>query len=130
VICILAPCKTQPDITPRLYGNADAAAEVHGYCEGVDYASFHARETRKGFIFVGLPINSPGVVGRFDSSGNTGSSAVTVTEGADGCMTEHDGVLTVVDGGTVGTDQIVTAARAQRKFASARATRTRSPMRT
>jgi len=106
-ICILAPVKTQADIVPRLYGNADAIAEVHGYCEGVDYYSFHARETRKPCIFVGLPIDDPGVVGRFDTSGKTGSASVTISEGSDGCMTEHDGVLTVINGGTVGTDQIL-----------------------
>jgi hypothetical protein len=107
VICIFAPCATQADITPRIFGNANAIHELHGYSEGLEYASFHMRETRKPVIFVALPIDSPGVIGREDSSGNTGSSAVTVSEGADGCLSEHDGILEVEHGGTVGTDQIV-----------------------
>lgn len=107
VICIFAPCATQADITPRIFGNANAIHELHGYSEGLEYASFHMRETRKPVIFVALPIDSPGVIGREDSSGNTGSSAVTVSEGANGCLSEHDGILEVERGGTVGTDQIV-----------------------
>lgn len=107
VICILAPCAVQPDITPRIFGNADDIHELHGYSEGLEYASFHLRETRKPVIFVALPIETAGTVGRFDSSGNTGSSAVSVTAGADGCLSEHDGVIEVERGGTVGTDQIV-----------------------
>ncbi len=107
VICILAPCATQADITPRIFGNADAIHELHGYSEGLEYASFHLRETRKPVIFVALPISTAGAVGRFNTSGNTGSSAVSVAAGPNGCLTEHDGVIVVKSGGTRGTDQIV-----------------------
>lgn len=107
VVCVLAPVATQPDITPRIFGNADAIHELHGYSEGLEYCAFHLRETRKPVIFVALPIETQGTVGRFDSSGNTGSSSVTITAGANGCLSEHDGVLEVEKGGDVGTDQIV-----------------------
>jgi hypothetical protein len=107
VICILAPCAVQADITPRIFGNANAIHEIHGYSEGVEYASFHMRETRKPVIYVALPIDAPGVISRENSSGNTGTSVVSVTEGADGCLSEHDGILEVERGGLVGTDQIV-----------------------
>jgi hypothetical protein len=107
VVCILAPCATQADITPRIFGNANAIHELHGYSEGLEYAAFHLRETRQPVIFVALPIGTAGVVGRFDTSGNTDTSVVSVAAGSNGCLSEHDGVIVVERGGTVETDQIV-----------------------
>jgi hypothetical protein len=54
-----------------------------------------------------MPINTPGAVGRENTSGNSGSSVSTVVAGSGGVLHEHDGVLTVITGGTIGTDQIV-----------------------
>jgi hypothetical protein len=107
VICILSPCATSDDVVPRRFGKAQAAFEQHGYCEGVEYAAYHVAKTGKPFIFVGLPIVTAGVVGRVDKTGNTGTSVASVTAGADGVLGEHEGVVTVIRGGTVGTDQIV-----------------------
>jgi len=105
--CVIAPVPTNADATPRLFGSAAAILQQHGYSEGVEYAAFHAVETRQPLLFVGVPIATPGVVGREDASGNSGTSVVSLAEGADGTLTEHDGVLTVITGGTIGTDQIV-----------------------
>lgn len=102
VLCVMAPVATNPDITPRRFGNADAVAAKHGYSEGVELTSYFG----KPVIFIGLPIVTPGTVGRLDMSGNTGSSVVSVTAGADGVLTEHEGAVRVDKGGTVGTDQI------------------------
>jgi hypothetical protein len=105
-VCVIAPHATQPDIIPRLYGSAKAIFDVHGYGEGVEYCSVHAERTRKNFLYVAIPIVTPGVVGREDKSGNTGGSVSTVTAGGDGVLAEHDGAIRVDTGGTVGTSQI------------------------
>lgn len=102
-ICILSPSPTAADITPRLFGSAKQAQAQHGYSEGVEYAALH----RKPFIFIALPIDTVGVVGREDTSGNTDSCVTTVTAGPSGVLAEHDGVIRVDAGGTIGTDQIL-----------------------
>lgn len=106
-ICVVAPVPSNADTTPRLFGSAAAIAEFHGYSEGVEYAAFHAAETRKPILFVGLPVDVEGTVGRVNASGNSGSSAVSVAAGSGGCRTSHSGVVRCVTGGTVGTNQIV-----------------------
>lgn len=102
-ICILAPSPTAADITPRLFGSAQQARAMHGYSEGIEYAALH----RQPFLYVALPIDTAGTIGREDKSGNTGTSVTTVTAGAGGVLAEHDGVLKVATGGTIGTDQIL-----------------------
>jgi len=106
-LCLWSPVATSADVTPRLFGNADAIVQQHGYCEGVEYAALHFAQTRKPILFVGLPIATPGAIGRVDTTGNTGTSVVGVTAGVSGALNEHDGVVTVISGGTIGTDQIV-----------------------
>jgi hypothetical protein len=107
LICIMSPCALNADTKPRLFGKAADAYAKHGYCEGVEYGELHVRGTRKPFLFSPLPIATPGVVSRKNTSGNTGSSAVNVTAGSDGVLGEHDGEVIVLSGGTVGTDQIL-----------------------
>lgn len=107
LIWVAAPVHTQADLTPRIFGSADAIFELHGYSEGVSYAALHSARTRKPIIFTGLPINTPGAVGREDTSGNTGTSTTSLTVASYGCMTEHRGRVRVDVGGTVGSDQIV-----------------------
>ncbi len=106
-VCVFAPVPESADHVPRLFGSAAAIHALHGFSDGVEYAAMHFEQTRKPVLFCGLPIASPGVVGREDTSGNTGTSVTTVTEGADGVLGEHDGVLTVIRGGTIGTSQIL-----------------------
>jgi hypothetical protein len=106
LVCVLAPCPSQPDMKPRLYGSAAAIAAVHGYSEGVEYAAMHIAGTAKPVLFVGMPIASAGAISRSTSHENTGTSVVSVVAGSDGIFAEHDGVLRVVAGGTIGTDQI------------------------
>lgn len=106
LVCVLAPVATDPDITPRLYGSAAAVAEVHGYSEGVEYVDLHLAGTAKPVLFVGMPIGTAGAVSRSTSHANTGTSVVACVAGGNGILAEHDGVLRVVSGGTIGTDQI------------------------
>lgn len=107
LLVIMCPVRTNADAQPRVFGNAQAIYDEHGYCEGVEYASLHVEQTRKSVMFCGLAIETAGTVGRHNTSGNTGLCVTTVSAGAGGCMGEHDGVLTVITGGTIGTDQIV-----------------------
>lgn len=106
-ICILSPVATAPDLTPRYFGSAQAIYDQHGYSEGLEYAALHIAETGNSVLFVGLPIVTLGVLSRRNNDGHTGTSAVTVTADASGCLAEHDGVIDVVKGGIVGVDQIV-----------------------
>jgi hypothetical protein len=106
-ICILSPVATNPDVTPRYFGSAQAIYDQHGYSEGLEYAALHIQETGNSVLFVGLPIVTQGVLSRRNNDGNTGTANVTVTPGANGPLHEHDGVVEVVNGGIVGVDQIV-----------------------
>lgn len=106
LVAVVAPVATNADAVPRLYGNAAAIFTDHGYSEGLEYCALHFALTRKAVLFVGVPIATPGAVGREDTSGNTGTATTTVSAGSAGVLSEHDGVLTVIRGGVVGTDQI------------------------
>lgn len=107
VICVMAPVAKNPDLTPRLMGSAQAIFDQHDYSEGLEYSAFHIDRTGKGVLFVGCPIAVQGVLSRRNSDGNTGTSQPSVTAGSNGSLAEHDGVVDVVQGGVVGTDQIV-----------------------
>lgn len=107
LICVLSPCAQNADAKPRIFGKAADIYAMHGYCEGVDFSEIHVRGTRKAIMFCGLPIATPGVVGRKNTGGNHGSSVVDVVAGADGVLGEHGGQCKVLKGGTVGTDQIL-----------------------
>jgi hypothetical protein len=97
---------TLADNKPRLYGSAAAIVADHGYCEGAEYAAAHIAATGLPVLFVGMAIGTLGAVSRFTQFENTGDSVVTVTAGANGVLAEHDGVIEVVAGGTIGTSQI------------------------
>ena len=107
LICLMSPCGKNDDLTPRRFGSAADIHAMHGYCAGVEYAAFHIQETRKPVLFVGLPIAVPGTIQREDVTGNSGSSATTLSAGGAGVLGEHDGIVRVKKGGTVGTSQIV-----------------------
>lgn len=106
-LAVLAPVPTLADAVPRLYSSASSIYQAHGYAPGVDYCAMHFAETKLPVLFVPLPIAAPGVVGRFDQTGNTNTSAVSVAVGGSGSLEECDGVVEIVSGGVVGTDQIV-----------------------
>ena len=105
--CVIAPVPNNADGVPRLFGNASAVYAQHGYASGVDFTALFTSETNLPMLFAGIPIASPGAVGRFDQSGNTDTSVVTVVAGASGALEEVDGMVRVNRGGTIGTDQIV-----------------------
>jgi len=106
-IALWSPCAVSADGVPRLFGSAAAIYAQHGYCEGVEYAALHAARTRKPILFSGLPIATPGAVGRVNTGGDTGTSVASVAAGSSGVLAEHEGRVTVLTGGTVGTSQIV-----------------------
>lgn len=107
LICVMAPVPQGADLLPKGFGSAKALLAQYGYSEGAEYAALHYDATGKPVLFVGLPISVPGELSRFDNSSNTGTSVVTAAVGPDGSLTEHDGVVKVKTGGTVGTDQIL-----------------------
>jgi len=107
LVTVIGCVPINADATPRLYGNAGAIYDQHGYSEALEYAALHIAETRLPVLFVGIPIEVEGAVGRVDVSGNSGTSVASVTAASGGVLAEHDGVVRVVRGGTVGTDQIL-----------------------
>jgi hypothetical protein len=106
LICVLAPCVSLADRKPRQYGNVASLILNHGYCEGAEYAALHFAATGLPLLFVGMPIGTAGAVSRSTGFTNTGSSVVTAVAGVNGVLAEHEGVLKVVAGGTIGTSQI------------------------
>jgi hypothetical protein len=107
LICVIAAVALSADGLPRLFGNASDVYAQHGFNRGVEYVALHAERVGKPALFVGLPIATPGVVSRQNTSGNTGTSATTIVAGVGGVLCEHEGVARVYRGGTVGTDQII-----------------------
>jgi len=107
LLVVMAAVPTAADITPRIFANPAAIIDKHGYSEGAEYAALHIAETGKPLCFVGLPIQTAGVVGRKNTTGNSDSSVVDVTVAASGSLAETDGIVTVITGGTIGTDQIM-----------------------
>ena len=107
LIAVWGACASNADGVPRLYSNVAAMLTTHGYCEGIEYAAIHMDEAKKPVLFVPLPIATAGTVGRFNASGNSGSSVVTCAAASGGILAETDGMLVVESGGTVGTDQIM-----------------------
>jgi hypothetical protein len=93
-------------MVPRQFGSAAAIYALHGYSEGLEYCALHFQETGKPVLFQAFPIDTVGAVSRQNTTGNSGTSVTTVTAGSDGVLHEHDGVLRVATGGTIGTDQI------------------------
>jgi hypothetical protein len=104
---VLAAVAQNDDCKPYRFGSANAAFAFFGYSELIEYVSDHVASTGKPFVACGLPIATPGAIGAENTSGNTGTGITTLVAGANGCMTEHDGEVTVLTGGTIGTDQIV-----------------------
>jgi hypothetical protein len=103
IVCALAPVPENADFQPRLFSSTSALLDLHGYSEGAEFVAAHFEDTGLPVYFVGLPIGTAGVVSRRNTAGNTGSSVVSV---AGDSLSEHKGVVKVVTGGTVGTDQI------------------------
>lgn len=103
---VIAPVGTSADSTPRVFANSAGIIALHGYAPGVDYAAMHILETRKPVIFVGIPIATPGVVGRQSTARVTGTSAITVAAGSAGSLEETDAIFTVTNGGTIGVNGI------------------------
>jgi hypothetical protein len=107
LVTVIAAVPTAADGKPALYSNIKALLADKGYSEGAEYAAYHFARTRRPVLFVGIPIVTQGVIGRLNTSGNAGSSVASIAAGAQGPLAETDGVLTVIKGGTVGTDQIL-----------------------
>lgn len=95
------------DITPRVYGSTKSLLSQHGYAPAVDYCAMHLEKTKKPIVFVGLPKVTAGAIVRESDHLVTGTSAITVAAGSNGVLEEVDAILTVVTGGTIGTNGIV-----------------------
>lgn len=102
-LTVIAPVATAADAVPRLFYGTDAILSQHGYAPGVDYAAHHFQDTKLPVIFVGIPVATAGTIGSVDTSGNTGTSAVTLSGTP---LDEVELEVTCEAGGTVGTDPI------------------------
>jgi hypothetical protein len=107
LLAVFACVEQNADLTPRQFSSLKSLLTKHGYSAGVDYCGTHFEETKKPVIFVGLPTVVAGAIGRIDTSGNTGSSVISVAAGVRGVLEEANLIIKIVSGGIVGTDQIV-----------------------
>lgn len=105
-IAIFACVSRNADMTPRVFASAKGILDEHDYSPGGDYAASHIDGTKKPVLFIGLPISSPGVLGRVNSTGVTGSCAISVADTGHGFMEETQCSINVAVGGTVGTTGI------------------------
>lgn len=109
LLTVIACVQQNADVTPRIFTSTKNLLAKHGFSEGVDYCAMHFEETGKPVLFVGLPTVTAGAIVRVDQSGNTGTSVVTVAAGAAGVLSEVEGIVSIEDGGIVGTDAIALA---------------------
>lgn len=107
LLTVIAAVARNADAQPRVFASVAALLDTHDYSPGADYCAQHIDETDKPVLFVGIPIATVGTIGRIDATGNTGTSVVSVAAGGDGVLEDVEGVVTVIRGGTVGTDQIL-----------------------
>jgi hypothetical protein len=112
-VTVLGCVTLNADSVPRLWASTQDLLAFHGYAPGVDYSALHFLKTGKPVVFVGMPITNQGVIGSQDTTGVTGTSAVSVTAGSNGPLDQVQGVVTVASiasgltSGVVGTDQFV-----------------------
>lgn len=100
LLTVIACVAQNADGIPRVFASTKGLLTKHGYSAGVDYCASHFEETRKPVIFVPIPSAAVGTISAVDSTGKTGTSAITVTgPPAD----EVSAIATVTTGGTVGT---------------------------
>jgi len=107
LVTVIACVEQDADVTPRIFASTKALLAKHGYSAGVDYCSMHFEEAKKPILFIGVPTTTIGTIGRVDQSGNSSSSVVSVAADSAGVLDEVQGVVTVAQGGVVGTDQIL-----------------------
>jgi hypothetical protein len=105
-LALLACVAQNATATPAVYTSAQALLNVFGYAPGIDYAALHFQQANKPILFCPLPIATAGAVVTQNNAGVTGTSQVSATVGANGAMEAVQGVMTVVTGTNVGTDQI------------------------
>lgn len=105
-LTIFACVGRNADMMPRVMASSRSCLDEHDYAPGVDLAAMHFDEARTPVLFVPLPIDTQGAVGRINSTGVTGSSAISISAGASGALEECDASIEVVNGGTVGTNGI------------------------
>lgn len=106
-VVIIACVSQSPDFVPRQMSSVSDLLAQYAYSQGADYAALHIQKTRKPVIFVGVPVATAGAASQLDQSGVTGTSLVTVTAAASGIMEDTNASVSVLTGGTVGTDQIM-----------------------
>ena len=106
-IVVMGCAASNADGVPRVFSSTRSLLDNHDYTPAVSYCASHFSETGLPVIFVPMPIATAGVVGSEDDTGVTGTSVVTATAGVSGALEQVDGRVEVVDGGTIGTDQIV-----------------------
>lgn len=106
-LVVVSCVEKNADATPRLYGSTKNILAQHGYSQGADFSSIFFEEADKPILFIGVPTATPGTIGRQNSTGVTGSSAITAVAGAAGVLEETQGRVEVLAGGTIGTDQIL-----------------------
>ncbi len=106
LVAIFAPVVDNADGVPRLYSSVSALLDEHDYSPGAELAALHMQGAKKPVLYVPLPITTAGIIRRQESA-HTGTCKVTAAVGSDGALAEVDAAITVVGGGTVGTDQIL-----------------------
>lgn len=104
---VMSCCEKNADAKPRIFSSTKALLAQHGYSPGADLSSLYFDEANQPVVFIGLPTAVAGAIGRQNSTGVTGSSAVSAAAGLAGVLEEVDAIVTVSKGGTVGTDKIV-----------------------
>lgn len=107
-LVVVMACVVQSyDLVPRPMSSTQDILSQYLYSQGADYCASHFAETGKSVVFLGLPIAVAGTHGSENNTDVTGTCSITVTAASGGIMEQVAGVLTVVQGTNVGTDQII-----------------------
>lgn len=106
-LVVMSCVERNADVKPRVFASSKSLQSYHGYSPGADFVAHFIEKTRKAVMFIGLPSVTAGAIGRQNSSGMTGTSAISVAAGTSGVLEEVDGIINFLTSGTVGTSGIV-----------------------
>jgi hypothetical protein len=106
LVAFFGPVPRNADLEPGLFASDTALEEEHGFAQGVDMAATFIQHTKKQIVFMPMPIATEGTVGQLNMSGNSGTSVVSVAASTGGSLDRVQGRCWVLQGGTVGVDQI------------------------
>lgn len=106
LLAVIGVASKGPFATPATYGRVTDLVNDFGTGPGVEAAARHIQLTGRPVVFVRTAQTTAGTGGTVDSTGKTGTSAVTINTTSKQPIDDYELVVKVLLGGTIGTGPI------------------------